>query len=181
MKQKRWCGLNAKEGTIMAGLFMMMVSIMQLIFDVGNFRYLKPPFTSDSTNNRGSSLQIFTIGSTVLTCLTIVAVILLFLAIWKEIFWGVAGYITWIFLNELSNICLMSFLLPELDRLPKSMRALEWFGLITRLLSHIFWMMFVTSHAINLYKVSRNTDDPLKNERKTPPKLKFAKVKELGV
>ncbi|GCC21675.1 hypothetical protein chiPu_0020150 [Chiloscyllium punctatum] len=64
---------------------------------------------------------------------------------------------------------------------PKSVQVLEWFGLIMRLLSHIFWMIFVTAHAIDLYKIIRNTDDPKKNKRKTPPKLKFAKVKELGV
>ncbi|XP_072349639.1 transmembrane protein 217-like [Scyliorhinus torazame] len=173
------CGLNAKEGTIVAGLFMLMVSIMQLIFEAGHFRYLKAHFRS--TDNDYSNLFAFCIGTITFTCLTIIAVILLFLFIWKELFWGVAGYITWIFLYEISKICFLSILMPGNSGLPSSVKALEWFGLTMRLLSHIFWMLFVTAYAIELYKISRNTDDSSKNKRKTPPKLKFAKVKELGV
>ncbi|XP_038642967.1 transmembrane protein 217-like [Scyliorhinus canicula] len=175
------CGLNAKEGTIVAGLFMLMVSIMQLIFEAGHFRYLTPLDTFGSGDNEDSNLYAFCIGSIIFTCLTIIAVILLFLFIWKEIFWGVAGYITWIFLYEISKICFLSVLMPVNSGLPSSVQALEWFGLTMRLLAHIFWMVFVTAYAIELYKISRNTDDSSKTKRKTPPKLKFAKVKEMGV
>ncbi|XP_048380284.1 transmembrane protein 217-like [Stegostoma tigrinum] len=180
LKSGNLCGLNAKEGSIVAGLFMLMVSIMQLIFEAGHFRYLRPQVIPSSVNQI-SRLQIYSIISIIFVCLTLIAIILFFVSIWKEVFWGVAGYIIWIFLYEILQISLLSLSLPDQNWFPSSVRVLEWFGLITRLLSHIFWMIFVTSHAIELYKTIRNTDDPMKTKRKTPPKLKFAKVKELGV
>ncbi|XP_067879691.1 transmembrane protein 217-like [Heterodontus francisci] len=177
------CGLNAKEGTIVAGLFMLMVSIMQLIFEVGHLRHFKTMTNAGSANNSTNrySSQLFCIGSIAFICMTFIAVFLLFLSIWKEKFWGVGGYIIWIFIYELAQICFLATALPYQVELPDSVRALEWFGLTMRLISHIFWLMFVTVHAIDLYKISRNADDPLKSTRMTPPKLKFAKVKELAM
>ncbi|XP_067827953.1 transmembrane protein 217-like [Heptranchias perlo] len=172
------CGLTPRDGTIVAGMFMLMVSIMHLIFESGHFRHYKNlpnPTPSDVEDSLFLKIIPFCIGSITLVCVNIVAIFLLLISVWKELFWGVGGYIIWIVCYEIGQLNLLIFTIPYHVELSNSVRALEWFGFSMRLISHFFWLTFMIVHTIELYKISRNNEDPSQSKKQVPPRLKFAK------
>uniref|UniRef100_UPI00398EC5F4 transmembrane protein 217-like n=1 Tax=Pristiophorus japonicus TaxID=55135 RepID=UPI00398EC5F4 len=171
------CGLNAKDGTILAGLFMLMISIMHIIFEVGHLMRFQLIIASNSTIGEMHSFNVekYCITSITFVSMTMIAVFLLFISVWKEFVWGVGGYIVWIIVFEVTQIFILSFSVPYPYEPLRSMRALELFGLIMRLISHVFWMIFVSSHTIELSKISKTTSEQKKSKQPMPPKLKFAK------
>ncbi|XP_059831201.1 transmembrane protein 217-like [Hypanus sabinus] len=178
------CGLSAKEGTIVAGMFTLIISTIHLIFESGNLRYytVLSNFTSSEADLKAFliTFELYCYVTMGLIGASIFAVFVLFLCIWKKIFWGVAGYIIWIFLYEIGHICLLvSF--PNNENLIKNMYALECFGLVFRLLLQIYWLFFLTRHVMELYRIRRMADDPSKIKKKVPPKLKFGNVVEMRV
>ncbi|XP_072113335.1 transmembrane protein 217-like [Mobula birostris] len=179
------CGLSAKEGTIVAGMFTLITSTIHLIFESGNLRYYIALTNLTSSEVDGSafimSFELYCYITMGLIGAGIFAVFILFLCIWKKIFWGVAGYIVWIFLYEIGHICLLVVSFPNHKNLIKTMYVLECFGLVFRILLQIYWLFFLTRHMVELYRIRRMAEDPSKIKKKAPPKLKFGNVVEMGV
>ncbi|XP_051900713.1 transmembrane protein 217-like [Pristis pectinata] len=179
------CGLSAKEGTIVAGMFTLITSTLHIIFESGNLRFYNTVVNLTSSEAVNSAffktLDLYCYMSIGLISAGIIAVFVLFLSVWKELFWGVGGYIIWIFLYEIAHISLLVLSLPNSAYFPKSMYALECTGLVLRILMQTYWLFFLTRHMMELYRFNRRAEDPSKSKKKVPPKLKFGTVVEMGV
>ncbi|XP_069776063.1 transmembrane protein 217-like isoform X1 [Narcine bancroftii] len=179
------CGLNAKEGTVVAGLFTLISSIMHMIFEIGNLRYLVTVINATALEDEKKAfLQMFNFNCTLMITLIgvgIIAVFGLFLSVWREIFWGVGIYVVWIFLYEFGQLFLLIFEGHIHYHYLRAMKILHWAGLAMESIIQCYWLIFLIRHTIELYKVSRMAKDPSKLKRILPPKLKFGTVMEMGV
>ncbi|XP_051900714.1 transmembrane protein 217-like [Pristis pectinata] len=104
------CGLSAKEGTFVAGLFTLTTLILHMIFEVAMFVITSCGQTAPIPRLKRKLICNYVV-STGLISAGIIAVFNLFLSVWKEILWGVGGYIIWIFLYEIGQICLLTSIL----------------------------------------------------------------------
>ncbi|XP_032872793.1 transmembrane protein 217 [Amblyraja radiata] len=177
------CGLSAKEGTIVAGLFTLVTSIMHLIFESGNLRLYK--LTNYTSSNEKVSFYVtlhqFCLTSIGLVTVGIFAVFALFLSIWKEVYWGIAGYIVWIVFFELGQMFLLIFFMPKHESFPKTMNAMESTGMVLRCIVEVYWIIFLTRYTLELYRFQQRVDDTVKVKQKGSQRLKFGSVVEMGV
>ncbi|XP_007517894.1 transmembrane protein 217 [Erinaceus europaeus] len=154
MKQKRWCGMTAKIGSVLAGFFSLMATKMYLIFEV---KYLGKGNATDTPPNGTNSLinQFIALWSLEIvlfqSCVTIVISCFLIYSVYAQIYMGVMLYITWIPLFEVTNIVVQVHTTANC-RL-NEVRAMRWFGLISRIFFHCFWMFFTIQEAHIIYKL----------------------------
>ncbi|XP_069776068.1 transmembrane protein 217-like isoform X2 [Narcine bancroftii] len=179
------CGLSAKEGTIVSGLFMLVSSILQIIFESGNLHHYSLIVNLNESDTKANEsphqFHVHCIASITLLVAGIIAVCVLFLSVWKKIFWGVGGYIIWIFLYEFGHIFLFIFSIPEYTDLLKTIYALECSGMVLRIIAQTYWLFFLIRHTVELYHFSRRAKELSKAKQKSPQKLKFGKVVEMRV
>ncbi|KAF6365508.1 transmembrane protein 217 [Rhinolophus ferrumequinum] len=155
MRQKRWCGMTAKTGTVLAGVFTIVATDMYLIFEQ------KPLRSSHCTEvdqwNESVILlirQFLICGSLnivlFLSCITIIISCLLMYSVYAQMCRGLVVYIIWICFYETVNIVLQ--ILTNSDTSIGEVRVMRWFGLVSRIFMHCFWMFFVTTYAHIIYK-----------------------------
>ncbi|XP_055486946.1 transmembrane protein 217-like [Leucoraja erinacea] len=179
------CGLSAKEGTIVAGLFTLVTSTLHLIFESGNLRMYKltnhTAITSDDKLSFHLTLHQFSLTSISLVTVGIFAVFALFLSVWKEVYWGIAGYIVWIVFFELGQVFLLIFFMPKHENFPMNINAMESTGMALRCMVEAYWIIFLTRYTLELYRFQQRVDDSVKVKQKASQRLKFGSVVEMGV
>nr|XP_012319754.1 transmembrane protein 217 isoform X1 [Aotus nancymaae] len=155
MKQQQWCGMTAKMGTVLSGVFTILAVDMYLIFEQ---KYLgKGNCTEITLKYKGSSDII----NNFITCwswtivlflsfITIFISCFLLYSVYAQIFRGLVIYIVWIFFYEAVNIAIQ--ILTNTDFSIEEVRVMRWFGLVCRTLLHCFWMFFVITYAHITYK-----------------------------
>lgn len=115
MKQKRWCGMTAKIGTVLSGVFTIVATNMYLIFEQ---KYLRSSNCADfnpqskSTNILINHFFICWSFSIVLflSCITIIISCLLIYSVYAKICRSMVIYIIWIFLVWCSPTYFFSFI-----------------------------------------------------------------------
>ncbi|XP_012602315.1 transmembrane protein 217 [Microcebus murinus] len=159
MKQKFWCGMTAKTGTVLSGAFTIMVTKMYLIFErkyLGRGNCTDMSLWNMSTNviikayiNCWSwNIVLF------LSLITIMISYLLLYSVYAQFYKGLMVYIIWIFLYEIANIVVEISTNSDSKIIP-DVRVMRWFGLVTRILMHCFWMFFVVTYTHICYKNQR--------------------------
>ncbi|XP_069344623.1 transmembrane protein 217 [Eulemur rufifrons] len=162
MKQQLWCGITAKTGTVLSGVFTIMVTNMYLIFEQN---YLSLSNCSDITLR--SKTTSATINEYIncwswnivllLSLITIMISCFLLYSVYTQIYKGLMVYIIWIFLYEIANI-VIEIVTNSDDRIVLDVRAMRWFGLVTRIFMHCFWMFFVVTYTRICYKNYRSSN-----------------------
>ncbi|XP_074190035.1 transmembrane protein 217 [Rhinolophus sinicus] len=163
MRQKHWCGMTAKPGTVLAGVFTIVATDTYVIFEQ------KPLRSSNSTEvnqwNRSVILLIrkflicwslnivlflscITLGCS--PCITSIISCLLIYSVHAQMCRGLVIYVIWIFFYETVNIVLQ--ILTNNDTSIGEVRVMRWFGLVSRVFMHCFWMFSVTTYAHIIYK-----------------------------
>uniref|UniRef100_A0A2K5QX35 Uncharacterized protein n=1 Tax=Cebus imitator TaxID=2715852 RepID=A0A2K5QX35_CEBIM len=98
MKQQRWCGMTAKMGSVLSGVFTILAVDMYLIFEQ---KYLGNGNCTEITpKDKGSSDII----NNFITCWSWKIVLFLLYSVYAQIFRGLVIYIVWIFFYEAVNI-----------------------------------------------------------------------------
>ncbi|XP_024413852.2 transmembrane protein 217 [Desmodus rotundus] len=155
MKQKRWCGMTTKTGTVLSGVFTIIATYMYLIFEQ---KHMKSSECTES-NQRAKSVnvlisQFITCWSwgivLFLSCITFVISCLLLYSVYAQKHKGLVLYIIWILFYEAVNIVVQ--ILTNSGTSVGEVRAMRWFGLVSRVSMHCFWMFFVMSYAQAIYK-----------------------------
>uniref|UniRef100_A0A2K5QX18 Uncharacterized protein n=1 Tax=Cebus imitator TaxID=2715852 RepID=A0A2K5QX18_CEBIM len=106
MKQQRWCGMTAKMGSVLSGVFTILAVDMYLIFEQ---KYLGNGNCTEITpKDKGSSDII----NNFITCWSWKIVLFLLYSVYAQIFRGLVIYIVWIFFYEAVNIQFSCLSLP---------------------------------------------------------------------
>ncbi|XP_036919218.1 transmembrane protein 217-like [Sturnira hondurensis] len=155
MKQKRWCGMTAKTGTVLSGVFTIIATYMYLIFEQKHMR------SSDCTEINQRAKNVNTLISQfimcwswnivlLLSCITFVISGLLLYSVYAQRHRGLVLYIIWILFYEAINIVVQ--ILTNSSTSVAEVRVMRWFGLVSRISMHCFWLFFVVTYAQIIYK-----------------------------
>ncbi|XP_055463251.1 transmembrane protein 217 [Psammomys obesus] len=152
MKHQTWCGLTAKIGTVLSGVFSIMAAHMHIIFEkkhLGDGNCMEKVQMQDiNVLSRFFicwSFRIVTFTSFV----TMVASCFLLYSVYAKIYEGLMSYTGWIITYELTNLAVQIFT----DEFSIALiRAMRWFGLVARASLHCFWLFFVITYAQFIYQ-----------------------------
>ncbi|KAF6116619.1 hypothetical protein HJG60_019126 [Phyllostomus discolor] len=155
MKQKRWCGMTAKTGTVLSGVFTIIATYMYLIFEHKHMR------SSDCTEINLSAKSVNILISQFiacwswnivlfLSCITFIISCLLLYSVYAQKHRGLVLYLIWIFFYEAINIVVQ--ILTNNNTNIGEVKVMRWFGLVSRISLHCFWMFFVMTYAQIIYK-----------------------------
>ncbi|XP_048205162.1 transmembrane protein 217 [Perognathus longimembris pacificus] len=155
MKQKRWCGITAKMGTMLSGVFSIMITHLYLILEQkhledGNCTYISSQAQRSFRNTLTHfiicwSFKIILIQSFI----TMIISLLLLYSAYAQIYRGLVIYIVWIFFYEAVNFVIQVLIN---DFSIEEVRFVRWSGLAFRYLLHGFWMFFVFNYMQIIYK-----------------------------
>ncbi|XP_008261074.2 transmembrane protein 217 isoform X1 [Oryctolagus cuniculus] len=153
-KPLRWCGMTAKMGTVLSGVFTIMATKMYLIFEekhLGNHNCLKtgPQDSADDAINEFIICHSWKIVF-YLSAFTILVSVFLLYSVYIQLYRGLMTYVIWILFYETVNIIIQ--VLTNTDLSPTEVRVLRWFGLVSRAFMHCFWVFYVIAYAHIIYK-----------------------------
>nr|XP_033816385.1 transmembrane protein 217-like [Geotrypetes seraphini]XP_033816386.1 transmembrane protein 217-like [Geotrypetes seraphini]XP_033816387.1 transmembrane protein 217-like [Geotrypetes seraphini]XP_033816388.1 transmembrane protein 217-like [Geotrypetes seraphini] len=148
------CGMNPRTGSKMAGIYMIMVCFMQMIFNQGNLRDARQRLTEASFDIEHDWLlslipSLYYFVYFLLTINLCMCFFLLF-CIYKHSYQGLLMYIAWIFIYETINTVLLTATEQHMELRNLHVRPIEWFGYGIRLALHCFWLTYVVSYALEL-------------------------------
>ncbi|XP_032266005.1 transmembrane protein 217 [Halichoerus grypus] len=155
MRQQHWFGMTARMGTVLSGVFTIMATNMYLIFEQ---KYIKSNDCIENyvqTKSAGVLVKQFIICWTsnvvfFLSFITIIISCFLLYSVYAQIYQGLVIYIIWIIFYEIVNIVVQ--ILTNNDSVIEEVRVVRWFGLLSRIFMHCFWMFYIISYAHIIYK-----------------------------
>ncbi|XP_057554173.1 transmembrane protein 217 [Hippopotamus amphibius kiboko] len=155
MRRQHWCGMTAKMGSVLSGVFTIVAIDLYLIFEQ---KYLRRSNCTEHTpQTKSTSIlikQFITCWSLTivffLSFLTIIISCLLMYSVYAQMYKGLVVYIIWIFFYETVNIVIQA--LTNDNSSTGEVRVMRWFGLVSRILMHCFWVFFVITCAYTIYK-----------------------------
>ncbi|XP_025718286.1 transmembrane protein 217 [Callorhinus ursinus] len=155
MRQQHWFGMTARMGTVLSGVFTIMATNMYLIFEQ---KYIKSNDCIENyvqTKSAGVLVKQFIICWTsnvvfFLSFITIIISCFLLYSVYAQIYRGLVIYIIWIIFYEIVNIVVQ--ILTNNDSVIEEVRVVRWFGLLSRIFMHCFWMFYIISYAHIIYK-----------------------------
>ncbi|MGH0167911.1 UNVERIFIED_CONTAM: hypothetical protein FKN15_058627 [Acipenser sinensis] len=149
------CGVPPRTGASVCGLYTLVVCSMQVVFETGHMREVynransslsSPPLPPDSI--------VYPLYYTLLATngLTLALALAMLLCLYRGRCWGLILFAAWLLLYAPLSIIIMVLIEVQLKLSALSLRSLEWFGLGCRLVGDAFWLVFVVTHAIELYQ-----------------------------
>lgn len=155
MKPKHWCGITAKTGTVLSGVFTIIATNMYLTFEqkyIRSSNCTEITWKAKSMNVAVSEMMACWSFSIVLllSCVTIIISCLLLYSVYAKKYWGLVLYIFWILFYEAINVAVE--VLTSSNTGVLEVRVLRWFGLVSRVFMHCFWIFFVMTYAQVIYK-----------------------------
>ncbi|XP_003789363.1 transmembrane protein 217 [Otolemur garnettii] len=180
MKQRRWCGMTAKMGTVLSGVFSIMATILSLIFEekylmFGNCteKELETMHTSEIINEYITcwSWGIFLLTSII----TIIISCFLLYSVYARIYKGLLIYGIWILFFEAINVVIQVF--TNVDFPFEEIRIMRWFGLVSRISMHGFWMFFIITYIHISYKNNTQGNIVFYNRRPSIVTANFSRRK----
>ncbi|MBZ3880139.1 Transmembrane protein 217 [Sciurus carolinensis] len=152
MKQQQWCGMSAKMGTVLSGVFTIISTNMYLIFEQkhlgnGNCSEMGP-------QENISNLRQFVIcwSFRIVLFLSMVTIALgccLLYSVYAQLYKGLLLYVAWILFYEAINLVIQIF---TNEFSIGEVRVMRWLGFVFRALLHCFGMFFVVVYAHMIYK-----------------------------
>nr|XP_033805980.1 transmembrane protein 217-like [Geotrypetes seraphini]XP_033805981.1 transmembrane protein 217-like [Geotrypetes seraphini]XP_033805982.1 transmembrane protein 217-like [Geotrypetes seraphini] len=153
------CGMNPRTGSQMAGIYMIIVCFMQMVFNRGNLRDARQRLNqiSEHEEEKWVLSLIPSLYYLVYFLLTIALFMCCFLllSIYRQSYRGLLMYIGWIFIYETINTVLLTVTEAHMQMHDLHVRSIEWFGYSVRLALHCFWLTYIVSYALELVKIRR--------------------------
>ncbi|XP_014638359.1 PREDICTED: transmembrane protein 217 [Ceratotherium simum simum] len=154
-RPQHWCGITAKTGTVLSGVFTIVATDMYLTFEQ---KHLKG---SDCAELKGRAKSVNMLINQFITCwswnivlflssITIIISCLHLYSVYARMYTGLMIYIAWIPSYEIANIVIQ--VLTNKESLIGEVRFMRWFGLVSRIFMHCFWIFFVVTYAHTIYK-----------------------------
>lgn len=155
-KQKRWCGMTAKLGTVLSGVFTLLAVYLYLNFEQKHLRDSYCPLkTQTRYNSTDDVINKFIICHSqmivfYLSIITVVISCFLLYSVYVKLYKGLMTYVIWILFYEIVNIIVQGLTNTGLHT--TEVRVLRWFGLVARVVMHCFWAFYVITYAHIIYK-----------------------------
>ncbi|XP_077017766.1 transmembrane protein 217-like isoform X1 [Tamandua tetradactyla] len=155
MRQQQWCGLTAKMGSVLAAVFSIISTNLYVIFEEKNIK--NSSCTKISPQNSTIKYKMILYNSCWISKLlifsstiTIIVSISLLYSVYTQKYRGLLLYAIWIPLFEILSMIFQA--LTDTNSTIVEVRVIRWFGLVTRVLVHCFWLFFVITYAHRIYK-----------------------------
>ncbi|XP_043938011.1 transmembrane protein 217 [Protopterus annectens] len=157
------CGMSLRSGSIVAGLYMIVVCAIYSVFESGHLQ--KAYYTINITENaevraKLSVVLVYYYTSLALVGITFVVCVLLIVSAFLKLVAGLIGVITWIIIYEILNVILLALTSSTMYVANFKLRPIEWFGLSARLISDIFWLIFIVSYTLEVYSGIKTPNSP---------------------
>nr|XP_060629156.1 transmembrane protein 217 [Anolis sagrei ordinatus]XP_060629157.1 transmembrane protein 217 [Anolis sagrei ordinatus] len=175
------CGLTPKGGCVVGGVYMILMTVMYLIFEFGHLeRALLKMEASDARQSAGIVRIIpycyyVAIG---LACISFVVCMYFLYSVRKRDTVGLFIYLTWIIIYDVTNFIIVTLTSRAAKRANFSISPLEWFGLFCRILCDCIWLSFIVAYAMMIIDGRRAGRMSLKTRRVSrhvsePPKFRL--------
>ncbi|KAM6453676.1 transmembrane protein 217 isoform 1-T3 [Liasis olivaceus] len=141
------CGITPKAGSVLAGVYMILMTNMYLIFE---FRHLSLiPINVATTETKGIIwiIPYCYYTAIVLAFITYPICFYYLYCIYKRIIVGLYMYFVWIIFYDMANLVILVLTNKAASLATFSVSPLEWFGLATRIPVDCFWLSFVITYA----------------------------------
>ncbi|XP_020314066.1 transmembrane protein 217 [Oncorhynchus kisutch] len=145
------CGMTPYQGSIVGGLYFLMVGVMQMVFEFGHLRTAK-----ESTNNfTGSQLlpQVcfgYYYSLLILGGITLLLTLCMLGAVWAHQHVGILGFAVWLTLYDVILLLVTCLLQRQMQALGLELSVLEWYGVICRVMGDPFWLALVITHGLEV-------------------------------
>ncbi|XP_016285183.2 transmembrane protein 217 [Monodelphis domestica] len=156
MRTQRYCGMTAQLGTFLSGVFTIFTTNMFVVFEE---RHMGDPNCTiqiaEEVNLLNKVIICWSFKITFgMSMVTILISCLLLYSVRAQIYQGMVVYVIWIIFFEAVNSLLQTLTntAGEGKMNPVEVRYLRWFGLISRVFMHGFWIFFVLKYAHIVYK-----------------------------
>ncbi|XP_068817185.1 transmembrane protein 217 [Capricornis sumatraensis] len=155
MKQQHWCGMTAKMGSLLSGVFTITSVDLYLIFEQKYLRRNNCTEQMSQVKSTSILIKLFIIcwSLTIVVFLSFITILiscLLLYSVYTHMHRGLVIYVVWILFYETVNIVVQC--LTNDGSSVAEVRIMRWFGLVSRICMHCFWMCFVITYAYMIYK-----------------------------
>uniref|UniRef100_A0A8D0E615 Transmembrane protein 217 n=1 Tax=Salvator merianae TaxID=96440 RepID=A0A8D0E615_SALMN len=149
-----FCGIAPKALSFVAGIYMILLTNMYLIFEAGHLNrsltLLKLQQSKHYITNLVWIMPYCYYTAIVLALLCYPVCIFFLYSVQKQHILGIVSYFAWIIFYDLAN-CVIVVLTSRAARAAVfSISPLEWFGAISRVVMDAFWLSFVITYAMML-------------------------------
>ncbi|XP_027732136.1 transmembrane protein 217 [Vombatus ursinus] len=186
MRRQHWFGMNVQLGTFLSGVFTIFVTNMYVVFEE---KYMGQR-NCVPENNQEKTMNNFIIcwSYKIIFCLSIITVFVscfLLYSVYAQLYQGMVTYVVWIIFYEAVNSLLQALTNNPNNGSPVEVRVLRWFGLISRIFMHGFWMVFVIKYVHIVYRnqmqsnvtsYSRRLSTIVESKRERPHYPNFPKL-----
>ena len=146
-----FCGLTPHDGSIVAGLYFMMVGVMQMVFEIGNLHLAMAGPVNGTNGTEVPSMGIHCYYSLIaLESACVVMAMLMLVAVWSQRSEGMLGFATWLTLYDLALVAVIVLLHVEMRRVGLQLDSLAWCGVALRLATDPFWLVFIITYGLQL-------------------------------
>ncbi|OWK13073.1 TMEM217 [Cervus elaphus hippelaphus] len=147
--------MTARMGSLLSGVFTITAVDLYLIFEQKYLRRNNCTEHASQIKSASILIKLFIICWSLtivffLSFITILVSCLLLYSVYAHVYRGLVIYIVWIFFYETVNIVVQC--LTNDDSSVGEVRVMRWFGLVSRICMHCFWMFFVITYAYMIYK-----------------------------
>ncbi|XP_077190436.1 transmembrane protein 217 [Paroedura picta] len=174
-----YCGMLPKTGSLVAGIYMILMTNMYIIFETAHLNRAK------KHQHTGDNPIIYCYYSAVLlACLTYPICFLLIYSAWNRNTNGMIAYIVWIILYDIGNVTILIMTFLTGRNIQFSVHPLEWFGLACRLPVDCFWLSYIVIYTLMIFESRSKGRLSLKVRRlskhvQEPPKYRLGMCRKI--
>ncbi|XP_010885835.1 transmembrane protein 217 [Esox lucius] len=143
------CGMTPRQGSIVGGFYFLIVGVMQMVFEFGHLRTTREsahstvPLQPQVCFNYYCSLLALG-GITLLLALCMLG------AVWAQQHVGVLGFAVWLTLYDVALLAITCLHHARMQASGLELSALEWYGVVCRIVGDPFWLALVITHGLEL-------------------------------
>ncbi|XP_054836390.1 transmembrane protein 217 [Eublepharis macularius] len=174
-----YCGMLPKTGSIVAGIYMILMTNMYIIFETAHLDRAKECLQSDD-----DLIIYYYYAALLLAGLSYPICFLLIYSVWNRNTKGMIAYIVWIIFYDLANFTILILIFTTAYNTPLSVHPLEWFGLVCRLLVDCFWLSYIVIYTLMILESRSKGRMSLKIRRLSkhvpePPKYRLGMSRKI--
>ncbi|KAL2100253.1 hypothetical protein ACEWY4_004647 [Coilia grayii] len=158
-----FCGMTPRDGSIVGGLYFVMVGVMQIVFEAGNLcnALAGPANGTNGTEVPFTGIQCY-YSLIALELFCVVMAVLMLASTWTQRSVGLLGFGVWLTLYDLALVAITSLLHIEMRKVGLKLESLAWYGVACRIATDPFWLVFVITHGLQLHEEKTHHEESRK-------------------
>ncbi|XP_065451128.1 transmembrane protein 217-like [Chrysemys picta bellii] len=184
-----FCGMTPKAGASVAAVYMILVTNIYLIFEVGHLERAMTDMAQIKPFNLtevGKMLPYCYYTAITLAVMTYPVCVFLIYSVQNRLYMGMFAYVAWFIFYDLANCLIVALVYQVSKEAWFSLSPLEWFGLATRIPMDCFWLSFVVTYALMIIESKGQGRLSLRMRRSSrivsePPRFRLGSPARKGV